>query len=119
MLRAEFGPQPAHVDVDRPGTSVVVITPHLLQELSTGEDSARMLREVLQQLEFLEGELERTASQLGRVGGLVHRQVAGPDDTGFRGTAGGRDPTDREPQPCLDLSGSGAVEDHVIDAPVG
>ncbi len=119
MLRAELGPQPTHVDVDRPGTSVVVVTPHLLQELGASEDPAGVLGEVLQQLEFLEGELERTAAQLGRVGGLVHRQVAGPDDTGFRSAAGRRDPTDREPQPRFDLSRSGAVEDDVIDAPVG
>src|SRR4051794_38065151 len=75
-LGAELGAQPPDVDVDRAGAAVVVIAPDLLQQLGASEDPAGVLREVLQQLELLVGEVERASAHLGRVRGLVDDDVA-------------------------------------------
>src|SRR6478735_11072156 len=50
VLGAELGAQASHVDVDRPGASVVVVAPDLLQQLRAREHAARVLDEVLQEL---------------------------------------------------------------------
>jgi len=76
VLGAELGPQPPDVDVDRARAAEVVVAPDLLQQLGAGEDPARMLGEELEQLEFLEGEVEDAAAQPGRVGRLVDGQFA-------------------------------------------
>jgi hypothetical protein len=52
-----------------------------------GEDTARVLGQELQQLEFLEGQVEHPAAEPGGVRGLVDREVAGPDLV--RGVRGG------------------------------
>jgi hypothetical protein len=78
-----------------------------------------VLREVLEQLELLESELERATTELGGVGCLIHRQVTGADDAGFRSAAGRRHPADRQPEPRLDLGWAGRVENDIIDTPVG
>src|SRR5436190_16183142 len=65
VLGAELGAQPPDVDVDRAGAAEVVVTPDLLQQLRTGKDPARMLGEELEQLELLEGEVERAAAEAG------------------------------------------------------
>src|ERR1700722_3637808 len=98
VLGAELGPQPPDVDVHRPGAAEVVIAPDLLQEVRPGEYPAGVLREELQQLELLEGEVEHPAAQPRRVGGLVDGQVAGPDLVG-RGGGGARGPARRAPPP--------------------
>jgi len=58
VVRAELGAQPPDVDVDRTGAAEVVVPPDLLQQLGPGEHPARMLREVLEQLELLVGQVE-------------------------------------------------------------
>ena len=66
VLGAELGPQPADMHVDRPGAAEVVVAPDLLEQLRPGEDPARVLGEELQQLEFLEGQVQRAAAQPGQ-----------------------------------------------------
>ena len=108
VLGAELGPQPAHVDVDRAGAAEVVVAPDLLQQLRAGEDPARVLGQVLEQLELLVGEVERAAAQLGGVAVLVDDELAGLGDArrrrrrrASRRPAGGRWPTSagRRPRP--------------------
>src|SRR4029077_12791839 len=79
VFGAELGPQSPDVDVDRARAAEVVVTPDLLQQLGAGEDPAGMLGEELEQLEFLEGEVEDAAAQPGRVGRLVDGQFARAD----------------------------------------
>src|SRR3954452_18690196 len=45
--------QPVDVDVDRPRLAAVVVAPHVLEQLVTGEDLARMAQEEREQLERL------------------------------------------------------------------
>src|SRR5439155_9905304 len=71
VLGTQLGPQPADVDVDRARAAVVVVAPDLLQQLGAGEDPAGVLREELDQLELLEGQVEHPATHLRGVGGLV------------------------------------------------
>src|SRR5687767_13860353 len=59
VLGAELGAQPAHVDVDGAGAAEVVVAPDLLQQLGAGEHPAGVLREVLEELELLVGQVER------------------------------------------------------------
>src|SRR5258708_9570002 len=79
VLRAKLRAQAPHVHVDSPGAAEVVVTPDLLQQLRPGEDPAGMLGQELQQLEFLEGQVERATVHPGRIGRLVHHQAAGAD----------------------------------------
>src|SRR5262245_11202918 len=79
VLGPELGSQPAHVDIDGPSPTEVVVTPDLLQELVSGEDAPGVLGEVLEQLELLEGEVESTAADLRRVRRVVDRDLARPD----------------------------------------
>ncbi len=48
VLDAELGPQPAYVDVDRPGAAVIVVAPDLLQQLGAREHATGMLSEELE-----------------------------------------------------------------------
>ncbi len=120
-LRPELGPQPPHVDVDRPGASVVVVPPHLLQQLRPGEDPPRVLREVLQQLELLVGQVEGAAAHLRRVRRLVDDDVPGPDlrRQVVLGLVGHQRAPDRQPQPGLDLGRSGGGQQDVVRTPLG
>ena len=119
VLAAELGPEPPDVDIHGPGTAEVVIPPHLLEEVRPGEDPPRVLGEELQQLELLEGQVERPAAQPGGVGGFVDGEVTRPDLVrGIRG----RDPgpaAQGQPQPGFHLGRSRRVQDHIIGAPVG
>ncbi|CAM5643041.1 hypothetical protein SVIOM74S_04006 [Streptomyces violarus] len=118
MLGAELGAQPPYVHVDRTGAAEVVVAPDLLEELGAREDAAGVLREVLQELELLEGEVEDAALELGGVRRLVDRQVAVADL--HRGVvADDLLAAHGQPQPGLDLGGAGGVEQDVVDAPVG
>ena len=122
VLDAELGPQPADVDVDRAGAAEVVVAPDLLQQLRAGEDPARVLGQVLQQLELLVGEVERAAAQLGGVAVLVDDELAGLGDAAVgavRGCRGGQPAGGGPLQPGVDLGRAGGVEQDVVDAPVG
>ena len=80
VLGAELGPQPPHVDVDRPGAPEVVVAPDLLQQLGPGEDPARVLGQVLQQLELLVGQVQRPGPRTRAVYAASSiDSVAGPD----------------------------------------
>ena len=73
--------------VDRPGAAEVVVAPDLAQKLVAGEDPARVLRQELEQLELLVGEVERPALELGGVRVGVDVELTGPDGTA--GSGGG------------------------------
>ena len=68
--------------IDRPGATEEVVSPHLVQQLGAGEHPAGMLGQVLQQLEFFVGEVERAASQSRGVGAFVDHQLAEADLAG-------------------------------------
>ena len=105
--------------VDGAGATEVVVAPHLLQQLRTGEDPTRVLCQVLQQLELLERQVERRAADTRLVGRLVDAEVTGPDLLGPVGLPLRRHAAEREPDPGLDLGRTGTVEQHVVEAPVG
>src|SRR5690348_3671188 len=79
VLGSELGAQASYVHVDRSGAAEVVVAPDLLEQLRAREDAARVLGEVLQELELLEGEVEDPALELRGVGGLVDGEVAVAD----------------------------------------
>src|SRR3954464_1673360 len=118
-LRAELRAQTSYVYVDRAGAAEVVVAPDLLQQLRTGEDPAGMLREVFEQLELLEGQVERRSADARLVGRLVDGEVTGADLLRPVGLPLRRGPAERESPPGLRLRRSGAVEHHVVEAPVG
>ena len=104
--------------VHRAGAAEVVVAPDLLEQVGPGEYPSRVLGQELQQLEFLERQVEGAGPQPGRVGGLVDSQVAGADlIRGGRGHAGL--PADGQPQPGLHLGRPGGVQNHIIRAPFG
>src|SRR4051794_6749963 len=122
VLGAELGPQPPHVDVDRAGAAEVVVAPDLLQQLGPGEDPARVLGEVLQELELLVGEVQRAPAQLGGVAVLVDHQLAGLRDAAVAAVGRGRrgQPAGGGPlQTGVDLGRAGGVQEDVVDTPVG
>ena len=80
VLAAELGPQPSHVDVDGPGPAEVVVAPDLLEQLRAAEHPARVLREELQQLELLVGEVEGRAVE-ARARLAQERESAGQTET--------------------------------------
>src|ERR1700758_2895433 len=71
VFAAELGAQSPDVNVNGPRATEEVVAPNLLQQLSPGEHPARVLGKVLQQLEFLIGQVERTATEPSGVGALV------------------------------------------------
>ena len=77
VLGAELGAEAAHVDVDGAGAAEVVVAPDLLEQLRAGEDAARVLGEVLQELELLEGQVERAAADASRCTSRRRRHLAG------------------------------------------
>jgi len=121
VLGAELGAQPADVDVDGAGAAEVVVAPDLLQQLRPREHPARVLSQVLQQLELLVGEVERAAAELGGVAVLVDDELAGLGHAAL-GTVGGRGgghpPGGGPLQPGVDLGGTGGVQHDVVDTPV-
>ena len=66
VFGAELGTQPPYVYVDGAGAAEVVVPPDLLQQLGSAEDPAWVLGEVLEQLELLVGQIQRSAAQLRR-----------------------------------------------------
>src|SRR5690606_21276217 len=78
VLGAELRPQPPDVHVDGAGAAEEVVAPHLLQQLGAREDPTRVLREGLEQLELLVGQLEQPTARPRRGGRLADDVVAGP-----------------------------------------
>ena len=107
------------MDVDRSGTAEEVVAPHLLQQLRPGEHPSGVLREILQQFEFLVGQIKWAAAQPCRVGALVDdkfTQAHLADALLIRLPAAA---ADQESQPGVDLSGTGARQQDLVDTPVG
>src|SRR3984885_7023042 len=118
VLGPELCPEPSYVHVHRAGAAEVVVAPDLLEQVGPGEYPSGVLGQELQQLEFLERQVEGAGPERGRVGGLIDSQVAGPDlIRGGRGRAGL--PADGQPQPGLDLGGPGGGPNPIIRAPFG
>jgi hypothetical protein len=118
VLGAELRAQPPDVHVDRAGAAEVVVAPDLLEQLRPGEHPGRVLGQELQQLELLEGQVQRAAAQPGGVARFVDHQVAGPDLARL-GRPAGRAAANGQPQPGLDLARAGGVQHDVIGSPVG
>ena len=108
------------MDVDGAGAAEVVVAPHLLEQLLAREHPTGVLRQELEQLELLEGQVEDPAAHLGGVGRVVDHDLAGPDDVGLRvgGLPGGVEPADRQLDPRLELGRTAGVEHDVVHAPV-
>ncbi len=85
VLGAELGAQAAHVHVDGAGAAEVVVAPDLLQQLLAAEDPARVLGEELEELELLEGQVERAAADLRGVRRVVDHDLAASGSRGPRG----------------------------------
>src|SRR5690606_31757368 len=79
-LLAELGPDPADVDVDGPRPAVVVVSPHLRQQLLTAPDPARVLDQEPEQLVLHVGEDDRLAGDGRLVGEGVQLQGLEPED---------------------------------------
>src|SRR5690606_26180683 len=72
---AEFGAYPPDVDVDGSGAAVVVVPPHLREELLAAPYPARVLDQEPQQFVFHVGEVDRRAPEGRLVGERVQFQV--------------------------------------------
>ena len=119
VLGAELRPQTTHVDVDRAGAAEEVVAPHFLQQLCPGEYPTGMLREVLEQLEFLVSQIKGPSTQSCGVRPLVDNQFAQRDlsrrfRTGNTAAAG-----DQQPQSGVQLSRTGTGKQDVVQPPVG
>src|ERR1017187_9512283 len=75
MFQAKLGAQTSHMDVHRPGPSEVVVAPHLLEKLGSGEYPAGVLGEMFDQLELLVRQVEQSSADPCRVGGLVDDKI--------------------------------------------
>ena len=105
------------MDVDGSGAAVVVVAPDLLEQLAAAEDPARVLREELQQLELLVGEVEDLAADPGGVARLVDGHLAGGDRE-LLAVVGGLGATQGQADPGVDLGRAGGVEQDIVEAPV-
>ena len=101
--------------VDSAGTAEVVVTPHLAEQLFAGEHSGGVGGEKAQQLEFLVGEVQRPALHLRGIVRLIDDHARGVDRAAlvFLGAA-----PQHETDACIHLSGTGRVEQYIVDAPV-
>src|SRR5690606_9201440 len=118
VFAAELGAQPSHVHVDGAGAAEEVVTPDLLEQLGAGEHPARVLGEVLEQLELLVGEVERAAAQPGGVGALVDDELTQGDLAGVLRAGDAAAAADQQAQPRVQLGGDGTGQEDVVEAPV-
>ena len=79
VFAAQLGAQATDVHVDGTGAAVIVVSPHLLQELRAREHTAGMLHQILQQFEFLVRQIDGPAVQRCRVAVGIHHEIAGTD----------------------------------------
>src|SRR5215217_5446441 len=75
VLGAELGPEAADVDVHGAGAAEEVVAPDLLEELGPGRDPAGPGGQEPQELELLEGQVERPAPEPDLVGNRVDDQL--------------------------------------------
>ena len=81
VLAAQLGAQTTDMHVHSAGAAVIVVAPYLLQQLRAREHAARMLHQILEQLELLVRQVDRMAVQTGRIAIRIHHQIAGTDQT--------------------------------------
>ena len=117
MLGAELRAQTADVHVDGAGAAEEVVAPDLLQQLGAGEDPARVLGEVLEQLELLVGELEQPPAQPRRVRGLVDHELA-EDERAVVAARVGAGARLEQPQPGVHLGRPRAGQQDLVDHPL-
>src|SRR4051812_16642961 len=79
VRRAELRAEPADVDVHRARAAVEVEAPYLPEERGAREDTAGARGEVAQQLELLEGQVERLPGERDLERGLVERERSEAD----------------------------------------
>src|SRR5690606_5903048 len=118
VLRAELGAQAPHVHVHGAGAAVVVVAPDLLEQLGAGEHAARVLHEVLEELELLVREVDGAAAQPGRVPARVDRELARGDLLLRLLGRAARGALHDEAQARLHLGRGGGLEQQVVRAPL-
>ena len=96
------------MDVDCAGAPEEVITPHLLQQLRPGEHPAGVLSEVLQQFEFLVGQVKWTAAQTCGVSALVDDELPKAYFAGTLLVGQSAAAANQQSQPSVNLGGAGA-----------
>src|SRR5271169_2798925 len=79
VLLAQLRPQSSHVDVDRPGPPVVLVSPDPAQEGVASEDLSGMGGQETEELVLHVGEVEGPSGYLGLVGLEVEHQWAALD----------------------------------------
>jgi len=116
VVGAELGPQAPDVDIHRAGAAVVVVAPYFGQQLLPREDAAGVLGEVLEQLEFLERQVECRAVDARRLACLIDDDAGSPDLGGgivlVRHGAG-----DPEPDAGFHLGRPGGLQQNVVHRP--
>ena len=128
VLATQLGAQTTDMHVHSAGAAVIVVAPHLLQQLRTREHAARMLHQILEQLELLVRQVDRMAMQAGRITVGIHHQIAGTDQAilvlhallaGASGRAGRRiAPFGHQTQTPLHFGGGSGGHHHIGDAPL-
>ena len=104
--------------VDSAGAAEEVVAPHLLQQLRTGEHPARVLRQVLQEFEFLICEVQRPAAKPRGVGAFVDHEFAQADLADVLLVGHSAAAAYQQPQPRIDLGRPGAREQNIVEAPL-
>src|SRR5579862_4075757 len=88
VLLAQLGPQPSHMDVDRPRAAVVLVAPHAVEQRLAREHLARMRREEPKELVLHVGEIEHAPGNRGLVRLEVQHERPALDRAGSRPAAG-------------------------------
>ncbi|OEI67463.1 hypothetical protein Cus16_2899 [Curtobacterium sp. ER1/6] len=112
---AELGAEASHVHVDRAGAAEVVVAPDLAEELLAGEHPRRVRGEEAEELELLEGQVERASAHLRRVAGLVDDDARRLDLRARRVLGGA---TRGQADPRVDLGRTRGLEHDVLDVPL-
>ena len=118
MFGAEFGAQSPDVNVDGSGSAEEVIPPDLLQQLSSREHPAGVLRQILQQFEFFVRQIQWAAPQSGRIGSLIDDEFAQADIAQALLIGQSTPPAHQEAQSGVNLCRAGARQENIVDTPV-
>ena len=106
------------MDVDGPGTTEEVITPHLLQQLGPGEHPAGVLSQVLQQFELLVGQVQWAAPQARGVGAFVDDEFAQAHFAQILLIGQPAASAHQQTQAGIDLGRTGSRKEDLVDAPI-
>src|SRR2546421_2079068 len=110
----QLAPQVPDVDVHHVGQPVVVVVPHVFQDLPAVDHLASMPHQELQQRELLGGQLDGLAGPADAAGGRVQLHVR----HGQLGRALGRAPAQQRPQPGQQLRERERLDQVVVGAGV-